>query len=33
VMGEFVQYVRPLVGELLQYSPALMPGFQPMGAS
>lgn len=33
VTGGFVEYLRPLVGELFQYSPALRSGLQPMGAS
>lgn len=33
VTGGFVEYLRPLVGELFQYSPALLSGLQPMGAS
>lgn len=33
VTDEFVEYLRPLVGELFQYSPALLSGLQPMGAS
>jgi 6-phosphofructokinase len=33
VTGGFLEYLRPLVGELFQYSPALLSGLQPMGAS
>lgn len=33
VTEQFRKYLRPLVGELSQYLPALRPGFQTMGAS
>jgi 6-phosphofructokinase len=33
VTDGFVEYLRPLVGELLQYSPAPLSGLQTMGAS
>ena len=33
VTDGFVEYLRPLVGELFQYSPALLSGLQPMGVS
>lgn len=33
VTDGFFEYLRPLVGELFQYSPALLSGLQPMGAS
>lgn len=33
VTDQYREYLRPLVGELYRYSPALSPGLQPMGAS
>ena len=33
VTNAFREYLRPIVGELYQYSPVLWPGFQPMGVS